>query len=273
MIPSSTILACVLTLCISLVIPLGILLVLGIRWRKDGFAPAWFIGAAGFFVTQMVIRLPILSLLSANTGFVAFAQEHFILYSLLLAFTAGLFELAGRFAAGKLLKKKPTFRRALAAGLGHGSIEAILLVGITYINNLIYLVLIQTGAFDTLVAQTEAMGVDPSQLLAIKETFLQTGAGLFLLAGLERLLTMVAHTAMSVLMCWGLWSHRTGIGVTACLVIHTLLDSMVMVTYLVPQPASYWILYGFMGLVALFSLYLLRRLRNTWPACEKGESV
>ena len=50
MIPSSTILACVLTLCISLVIPLGILLVLGIRWRKDGFAPAWFIGAAGFFV-------------------------------------------------------------------------------------------------------------------------------------------------------------------------------------------------------------------------------
>ena len=78
MIPSSTILACVLTLCISLVIPLGILLVLGIRWRKDGFAPAWFIGAAGFFVTQMVIRLPILSLLSANTGFVAFAQEHFI---------------------------------------------------------------------------------------------------------------------------------------------------------------------------------------------------
>ena len=198
MIPSSTILACVLTLCISLVIPLGLLLVLGIRWRKDGFAPAWFIGAAGFFVTQMVIRLPILSLLSANTGFVTFAQEHFILYSLLLAFTAGLFELAGRFAAAKLLKKKPTFRRALAAGLGHGSIEAILLVGITYINNLIYLVLIQTGAFDTLVAQTEAMGVDPSQLLAIKETFLQTGTGLFLLAGLERLLTMVAHTAMSV---------------------------------------------------------------------------
>ena len=100
-----------------------------------------------------------------------------------------------------------------------------------------------------------------------------TGTGLFLLAGLERLLTMVAHTAMSVLVCWGLWSHRTGIGLAACLVIHTLLDSMVMVTYLVPQPASYWILYGFMGLVALFSLYLLRRLRNTWPACEKGESV
>ena len=273
MIPSSTILACVLTLCISLVIPLGILLVLGICWRKDGFAPAWFIGAAGFFVSQMVIRLPILSLLSANTGFVTFAQEHFILYSLLLAFTAGLFELAGRFAAAKVLKKKPTFRRALAAGLGHGGIESIVLVGLTYVNNLIYLVMIQAGTFDALIAQTEAMGVDPSQLLAIQETFLQTGAGMFLLAGLERLLTMVAHAAMSVLVCWGVWHRHTAGALLGCLGIHTLLDSMVMVTYLVSQPASYWILYSFMGLVALFSLYLLRRLRKNWSACEKGEIV
>ena len=273
MIPNSTILACVITLCISLIGPLVLLLILSLRWRKQGIAAAWFVGAAGFFVTQMVIRIPILSLLSASDGFASFAQEHLFLYGVLLAFTAGLFELAGRFAAAKVLKKKPTFRRALAAGLGHGGIEAIVLVGLTYVNNLIYLVMIQAGAFDALIAQTEAMGVDTSQLRAIQDTFLQTGAGLFLLAGLERLLTMVAHTAMSVLVCWGVWHNRTTPALLACLGIHTLLDSMVMVTYVVPQPASYWILYSFMGLVALFSLYLLRRLRKNWSACEKGEIV
>ncbi len=273
MIPNSTIIACVITLCISLIGPLVLLLILSLRWRKQGIAAAWFVGAAGFFVTQMVIRIPILSLLSASDGFASFAQEHLFLYGVLLAFTAGLFELAGRFAAAKVLKKKPIFRRALAAGLGHGGIEAIVLVGLTYVNNLIYLVMIQAGTFDALIAQTEAMGVDPSQLRAIQDTFLQTGAGLFLLAGLERLLTMVAHTAMSVLVCWGVWHNRTTPALLACLGIHTLLDSMVMVTYVVPQPASYWILYSFMGLVALFSLYLLRRLRKNWPACEKGEIV
>lgn len=273
MIPNSTILACVITLCISLIGPLALLLILSLRWRKQGIASAWFIGAAGFFVTQMVIRIPILSLLSANDGFASFAQEHLFLYGVLLAFTAGLFELAGRFAAAWLMRKNLTYRRALAAGLGHGGIESIVLVGLTYVNNLIYLVMIQAGTFDALIAQTEAMGVDPSQLLAIQETFLQTGAGMFLLAGLERLLTMVAHAAMSVLVCWGVWHRHTAGALLGCLGIHTLLDSMVMVTYLVSQPASYWILYSFMGLVALFSLYLLRRLRKNWSACEKGEIV
>ena len=116
MIPNSTILACVITLCISLIGPLVLLLILSLRWRKQGIAAAWFVGAAGFFVPQMVIRIPILSLLSASAGFITFAQEHFVLYSLLLAFTAGLFELAGRFAAAKVLKKKPTFRRGHCAG-------------------------------------------------------------------------------------------------------------------------------------------------------------
>ena len=48
------------TLVIALVLPVVILIVYAIKNRKQGVVGAWFLGAAGFFVTQMVIRTPIL---------------------------------------------------------------------------------------------------------------------------------------------------------------------------------------------------------------------
>lgn len=266
MISAASFAACLLTLFISLIGPLLILLIFGIRYRKQGFFTAWLLGAAGFFVTQILIRIPLLGVLSGNAGFVSFSQQHVFLYGLGLAFTAGLFELAGRLAAVWAMKKNLTYRRAVAAGLGHGGIEAILLVGVTYINNLIFMVLIQTGSFDALIAQAQAAGTDPAQLTAIRDTLLATGAGLFLLSGLERLLTMVIHTGMSVLVCWGVKTRHTLLGSLGCLAIHTLLDSMVMVTLFLSLPLSYWVLYGFMGILALACLYLLRQLRLLWPA-------
>lgn len=257
--------ACILTLFISFLLPLGLLVYLGVRYRRQGMVSAWLLGAAGFFVSQMLLRIPLLNLLSQDLGFVMFAQDHVLPYALALAFSAGLFELAGRLAAACVMRKNLTFRRALAAGLGHGGIEAILLVGLTYISNLVLLVLVQSGACDTLIAQTQAAGSHAAALASAKELLLSTGAGLFLLAGLERLLTMVCHTAMSVLVCWGWKTHRLALGCGCCLALHFLLDSLAVVTLFLPQPLSYWVLYGCIGVTALFSLFLLRKLRRSWP--------
>ena len=123
MIPVSTILACIFTLMTCLVLPVVILIVLAAKHKKQGIVSAWLLGAAGFFVTQILIRLPILTALQNMSWFAAFSQNHLFGYAFSLAFTAGLFELAGRFCVAKLMHKNLTFRRSLAAGLGHGSIE------------------------------------------------------------------------------------------------------------------------------------------------------
>lgn len=258
--------ACILTFFVSLILPLGLLVFLGIRYRRQGMVSAWLLGAAGFFVSQMVLRIPLLNLLSQDLDFVMFAQDHVAPYALALAFSAGLFELGGRLAAAWAMGKNLTYPRALAAGLGHGGIEAILLVGLTYVSNLVLLVLVQSGAYDTLIAQTQAAGSDVTALVSAKELLLSTGAGLFLLAGLERLLTMICHTAMSVLVCWGWKNHRLALGCGVCLALHFVLDSLAVVTVFLPQPLSYWLLYGCMGATALLSLFLLRKLRRCWPA-------
>ena len=265
MIPSSTFIACSITLFLSLILPLLVLIIMGIKNKGKGIWSAWFLGAAGFFVSQVVIRIPLLGILSGMESVVVFSQEHFFLYVLILAFTAGLFELAGRFAAAKCLGKNRTFRRSLAAGLGHGGIESIVLVGLTYINNLVYLFLIQSGAFDAMIAQTEAMGVDPAQLIAVRDTLLQVSAPLFLAAGVERVLTMVSHAAMSVMVCYGVAAKRPLPWMLLCLGMHTLLDTTIAATGFFSQTVAYGIIYTCMTVMALISIWILRKLSQRWP--------
>ena len=264
MIPAASFFTCGITLIISLILPVLILILFAGTHRKQGIASAWLLGAAGFLVTQMLIRVPILNYLSTQTWFLTFSQKHLFLYSLSLAFTAGLFELAGRFAVAKAMQKNLSYNRALAAGLGHGGIEAMVLIGMTYVNNLTYMVMIQSGTFETVIAQTAAMGVDVSQLYAIQEALLSTSPILFLLAGFERLLTMVSHAAMSMIVCYGLHTGNTRKGLLLCLGIHTCLDLTAGISLVLPQGAAYVIIYAILTAVAAASLLILRKIRTNW---------
>lgn len=276
MISVSQILACLVTLVVSGILPLAALIVITLRHRQEGLPWAWFLGAAGFFVTQILIRTPILNMLSGSAGFLAFAQNHLILYSLGLAFTAGLFELVGRYTAAKLLERQGlSYRKALAAGMGHGGIEAMMLVGATYINNLILMFLIRSGAFDTIMAQA---GGDVSQLVAAKDILINTGAGMFLMAGLERLLTMICHAGFSILVFWGVYAGCTGKMCLICLGLHTLIDSAAGVSLLAADAggnklspgAAYAIIYGVLAIVAGVCVWILWDIRRRWSQ-EEGE--
>ena len=264
MVPVTTTIACMVTLLISLVFPLLSLILPAWKHRKQGLVSAWLLGAAGFFVTQILIRLPILTTLSGKNWFIAFSQNHLFGYAFILAFTAGLFELVGRLVVAKLMQKRLTLKRSIAAGLGHGGIEAMLLIGITYINNLAYIAMINSGAFDTIVAQTAALGVDVSQLELIKQQLLTASPGLFLLAGLERILAMTGHVAMSMLVCYGVAHRKVSICLLLCLGIHTLMDLTAGISLALPQSVAYPIIYAVLTLMAVLSLFVIREIFRRW---------
>ena len=272
MISALTILACIVSLLVSLVLPVVIAIAFSVKWKKQGIASAWLLGAAGFFVTQILIRLPILTALQGQSWFAAFAGNHLFLYAFSLAFTAGLFELAGRFAVAKIMHRNLTCRRSLAAGLGHGGIEAILLVGITYVNNLIYIFMINSGSFDALLAQSAAMGIDVSQLELIRTQFLTTSPVVFLLAGLERLLAMTAHVGMSMLVCYGVAHKKVLPCIALCLGIHTFIDLTAGISLLagsvLSQSAVYILIYLILIAVAVFSVFVIRELSRRWTTKE-----
>ena len=264
MVSTASILFCILTLFISLILPVLVLILFAARNRRQGIVSAWLLGAAGFFVTQILIRLPILTVLQSQGWFLNFAQNHLFGYAFSLAFTAGLFELAGRFGVAKIMQKKLTFHRSLAAGLGHGGIEAMILVGMTYVNNLIYIGMINSGYYDTLIAQTAGMGVDVTQLELIRAQLVGMSPSMFLLAGFERLLAMIGHLAMSVLVCYGVAHKKVGICVLMCLGIHTLIDLTAGISLALPQNIVYPIIYAILVVMAVVSVVILRKICRRW---------
>lgn len=271
MVSSATIITCVITLLTCTLLPIAVIAIFSIKNKGQKLIRAWILGVAGFFVTQILIRLPILTALQATDWFLTFSQNHLFLYAFSLAFTAGLFELAGRFAVAKLMQKNLTFKRSLAAGLGHGGIEAIVLIGSAYISNLAFIVMINTGTFDTLVAEAAALGAG-EQIIAIRDSLVNSHPALFLLAGFERILTMTAHAAMTMIVSYGVYRKKTMQGALLCLGIHTLLDLTAGISLMagngLSQTAVYLIIYAILIIAALASVFILRKIHSCWPEKE-----
>jgi len=279
MISTATTLACIVSLLVSLLLPPVLLLLYSRKCKGEKILSAWFLGAAGFFVTQMLIRVPILTALQNQSWFLAFSRNTPFLYAFILAFTAGLFELAGRFAVAMSMKKGGlNFRRSLAAGLGHGGIEAMLLVGMTYINNLIYIVMINSGAFDALLAQSAPLGeAVVQQLAAIRDSLISASPALFLLAGFERILTMICHVGMSLAVCWGVSEGKPLRGCLISLVIHTLIDLTPGISLLIgnglSQASAYVMIYSILSAAALLSVFMVLKIRRHWQNKEVTQNV
>lgn len=267
---SLSILSIILTLIVSLILPLAFLVGYALRHKRQGIWSAWLLGALGFFVPQILIRFPILTALSRTDGFVAFSQTHPLVYGFSLAFTAGLFEVVGRYAVARMLQKNLTYRRALAAGLGHGGIEAIIITGLVYAQNLAYLVMLQTGSLDALIAQA----ADPTALLAIKEGLTNTSWTLFLLAGFERLLAMTCHAALSMLVCYGVHSGKAAPTIFA-FAMHVGMDSVASISLMIGKGLSlataYTIIYILLTAFTVLAIVILKNIRARWAAEEAQE--
>lgn len=272
MVSNLTLIAMIPSLFISLILPPMVIIVLARKNKGEKLITAWLLGAAGFFVTQILIRLPILTVLQMQSWFMDFSETHGFLFAFSLAFTAGLFELAGRFIVAKLMRKNLTYKRSFAAGLGHGGIEAMLLIGMTYINNIIYILMINAGTFDAMVNEAAKTGLDVSALWQLKDQFLNTSPALFLLGGFERLLAMICHLAMSMLVCYGVHTGKLAKCALMCLGIHTMIDLTAGISLLIgkglSQGAAYGIIYAILTVTAGISILIVRKIRPLWQEKE-----
>ena len=277
MVSNATLLASIVSMLITVLLPPVILLAYAKKHKGKQIVSAWFLGAAGFFVTQILIRVPILTVLQMSPGFTAFSTNHIFLYTFTLAFTAGLFELAGRFAVAKIMGKKLTCRRSIAAGLGHGGIEAMVIVGASYLTNILFIFMINNGTFDALVAETAQSGMDVSALWQTKASLIQTSPALFLLGIYERILAMTCHLAMSLLVSYGIHTRKALKGALICLGIHTLIDLSAGINMLVgtmlTQAAAYVIIYTLLTAAAALSVMIIRNICRSWQESEERNNA
>ncbi|MBS4206846.1 YhfC family intramembrane metalloprotease [Bacillus sp. FJAT-50079] len=141
----------------------------------------------------------------------------FMLYGGLMA---GIFEETGRFLMMKFaLKKFRRWKDGLSFGIGHGGIEAILLIGINSVMLFVFALMINNGTFESLIVNEQA-----SVALAPVQEQLTTGSPLLiLLSGIERLGAMSLHIGLSILVLYAIKSKRPLYFIYAIL-IHALFD-------------------------------------------------
>ena len=142
----------------SLLIAFGLPLGLGLFFRRRGGRwRAFLLGAAVFLVYALVLEQRAHQLiLGGPAGGVITGDLG--LYALYGGLMAGLFEETGRFAAFQLLRrsgKGGTPQDALIYGAGHGGMEAVLLVGLTNVSNLLLSFWLNTGTLEQHMGQLD----------------------------------------------------------------------------------------------------------------------
>lgn len=272
---TASMIAIIITLFITLIAPVIVWIIYGVKNKGKGVWKALALGAAGFVLLQMIIRMPILNIVSLIPGFGTFVAEYYVVYCLILAITAALFEVVARFGVAKILQKKINYEQGVAAGLGHGGIEAILIVGMTYINNLLYAIMINIGSFQGMIQDAlRTSGPEVAeQLIMVMDSLVEAPSYLFYLAGYERVLTVIFHTAMSLLVCYLVYKKKAVLGVGIAFMMHFLVDFIaplingLATPYLgsvISEGTAYVIIYSFLTVVAIASFVVIVMIGKKW---------
>lgn len=239
----------------TLVLPVVLLIVLAVM-KKIRLAPL-ALGFVSFFVSQMVLRIPLLQLLNAAGALNAIAANT-VLYAVVGGLSAGLFEETARLGGAAILKNYRTWKDMVSFGLGHGLCEVMLIAGMTHVNNLLLMAALSDpgGPLGVLLA-----GADSATLELVAGQLAAATPAVVALGLLERVSAVLFHLFATSLVFTAV-IRRKPLWYFAAVAAHTLFNSLAV------------LLAGF-GLLAvelvLFALGLamgawVLASRRRWPA-------
>lgn len=237
----------------TVVLPLG----LGIFfWKKAG--GRWrffFLGCVIFPVSALVLEQQVHGLLLGGSLGPAL-QGNLWLYALYAGLMAGIFEECGRWLAFRFsLRWSRGPEDALMYGAGHGGIEAVLLAGMTMVNNIVISLALNRGGLE---AVEKLMGPIPEAGMTAIRGIAATPAGLYFWAAFERLSAVGLHIALSVLVYAAVRNRGKWYWFPAAVLIHTLVDmAAVLTNALFPVAVTE-------GMVALLTLGVILLARKIY---------
>lgn len=196
MIETWTIIGLILSVIITFITPIS-MLIYYIFYKRQRLKP-FVVGVLIFFVSQIILRLPLLYFVLPNQSWYIRLSLNPYLYSIFLGLTAGIFEEVGRYFGFRyLLKNNQRYNDGLSFGFGHWAIEALLIVGINIVVLLFNPSLIQTSGLST----TNAF-----------------------LMGLERLLVLSVHVGLSIIVLYGIRLNKI-LYLFVAIILHGILDA------------------------------------------------
>ncbi len=220
MIANSVIVTLITSIAVCFLIPIIGIIIIQIKYKKA--MKPFLLGAGTFFIFQMVTRIPLLTyVLPGMDWFIILSTGHIYLYSIFLGITAALFEEIGRFITISLfMKKNQRYADGLSFGLGHGGIEAIGLVGLSLINTLVMVLLINSNSL-------EAQGANQSMIDTIYRQCMSLTPGLILMGMMERIFAICIHIGATMLVLTGFRKGQKLRYLFIAIAVHTIVDSSI----------------------------------------------
>lgn len=185
---------------VAVIFPI-ILLIYWMKTQKPRFLSC-VIGAVTFILFALTLEqiLHTVVMMAIGNGDLLLGSERLAsnvwVYGLYGGLCAALFEEFGRLLAMKLCMKKFLDKKnAIMYGIGHGGIEAIIILGIAEISNIATAVSINSGAIETVISavpegQRETLYEQLSALWT-------TPAANFYLGGVERVIAVTLHICLA----------------------------------------------------------------------------
>lgn len=247
----------VLSMLISVFVPIGLAIYFYRKYRVS--LKAVLAGALVFVVFQLITRIPLLTVLSNQLWYQRLALS-LVFLALFLSLTAGLFEEVGRYLGFRyFLIKELVWKNGIAYGIGHGGIESIVLVGLTYVNNIVISIMINTGTFDRLIAPL----IGAAEAEYIRRQLVDLPPAVFAMAGIERLFAIVIQIALSLVVLYAV-KNRKIIFLIYAILLHALVN--IPAIFIVGEGLSPWYAQLYLFLLAaagaVFTVRFKKRLDN-----------
>lgn len=203
-------------------IPVGALIYF--IYKRDGRVLLFLTGTGTFVVSQILVRIPLINLISYQGWFIQMNYTMPVLTALFYGVSAGVFEETGRYLGFRFIcAGRNSWRDGVALGLGHGGIEAVW-IGIQGITNI--------------------------------HAATQTGLAI---GGFERMCTILIQTALSVLVVQAVRKKSLRY-LWLAIAIHAAVDSPILFIPNVWAAEGYVLLWAILG--GAYLLYGRKRSRE-----------
>jgi uncharacterized membrane protein YhfC len=221
-------------------------------------------GSMAFIISQPMLRINILNGLNNSIWFSINVMQDYIIYSLFLGITAGIFEETARFICFKFfLKNKCQWHSGIAFGAAHGGIEAMIFAFPACINNLIYSLSINSGKFESMLTKS---GISSNVISQMKVSLISAKSYLFIIPGLERVFAITLHIAMSLMVLYAV-KYKKSIYFLYAILFHALVDSPLGVFRHFGVNVMFSELY--VSIMALISIIIIFKFVNKFKTEEK----
>lgn len=223
-VPWSNIAGMIFSLIVAWGMPTALFILIRRRWRAD-ILP-FFLGCGGFFLFAMLLEQLLHMVVLFRAG--AFSQairDNLWLYAIYGGLAAGVFEESGRYLIMRfLMKKNLTRENAMMYGAGHGGLEAVLILGMTSINNLISSMLLNFGSLTEVLSED----MNTQAVLDSLAPLTTLPAWQFFLGGAERIIAMGLQIALSLLVYRAVKEKKSWYFFPLAILLHMLVDTVVL---------------------------------------------